>query len=94
MTMDLAVPAWVVQLGELLEETQRLDAAMAASRAMDLSKNDIIAEALSAVVAGWPVLKGAIEKDSLALTTNQKLIVLDVIRYLRDEFEGALINEE
>ena len=94
ITMDISIQDWVVQLGKLLQETQNLDTAMAASRAMDLSKQEDIATAIKALIEGWPLLKEVIAVESLKLTTNQKNIVLDVIRYFQDEFTKALSTKE
>lgn len=72
-------PDWVLSLGEAIYETTRCSAAIAASRARDLSRQAGIAVGLESLLRGWLSLDGA---EFSTLSPMQHETVYLVIRHL------------
>lgn len=76
-------PEWVVALGEMIQRAGRCSAAIAASRARDLSQHKDIGKAVEGIARGWETLSGC---DPAALTPLQRetveLVVSNITREL------------
>jgi hypothetical protein len=72
-------PEWVLSLGEAIYETTQCSAAIAASRARDLSRRAEIATGLESLLRGWLSLDKA---DSLSLSPMQHETLHLVLRHL------------
>lgn len=78
-------PDWVLSLGEAIYETTQCSAAIAASRARDLSRQSNIAKGLEALLRGWQRLDGAdfsglspMQHETVHLVIGQLLESLNV----------------
>jgi hypothetical protein len=80
--LDVA-PEWVVSLGEMIQQADGCSAAIAASRARDLSQRRDIGEAIEGIARGWEILSTC---DLEALTPLQRetieLLMLAITRQL------------
>ena len=76
---------WVVSLGELIQSADGCSAAIAASRARDLSQLKEVGEAVEGIARGWQILR---EADLRWLTPLQRetieLLVSDVLQSIQD----------
>jgi hypothetical protein len=82
-------PDWVLSLGEAIYQTSRCSAAIAASRARDLSRQANIAKGLEALLQGWLSLDGA---DFSGLSPMQHETVHLVIGQLLESL-AVQVNE-
>lgn len=80
-------PEWVLSLGEAIYETTRCSAAIAASRARDLSRQTNIATGLESLLRGWHSLDGT---DFSSLTPMQHETVHLVIRHLLESLNSQV----
>jgi hypothetical protein len=62
---------WLLILGEAIEQILGVDAAVAASRAMDLARHPALAKAVGDFVSGWLGISQAYQAGQLNLTPNQ-----------------------
>jgi hypothetical protein len=78
-------PEWVVSLGEMIQRAGDCSAAIAASRARDLSQRRDVGEAVENLARGWEMLQGC---DLRALTPLQRetieVLVSSMISRLKD----------
>jgi hypothetical protein len=80
-------PDWVLSLGEAIYETTQCSAAIAASRARDLSRQENIARGLEALLRGWLSLDGA---DFSSLSPMQHETVHLVVRKLLESLNAQV----
>lgn len=83
-------PEWVVSLGEMIQKADRCSAAIAASRARDLSKREDVGKAIEGIARGWHTLSTC---DLGALTPLQRetieLVVLTITENLNQGIRKA-----
>ena len=82
---------WVISLGELIQQVAQCDAAVAASRASDLSKHPELARALESFVNGW---LGVIhpDVDQASLTPVQIRTLELVIQHIVQTTSQRFLN--
>jgi hypothetical protein len=83
------IPDWVLTLGEAIYETTRCSAAIAASRARDLSRQVDIGKGLEALLRGWQRLEKASFSD---LSPMQQETIRLVVRQLLESL-NVQVNE-
>lgn len=81
------VPEWVVTLGCQLQEVLQCDAAIAASRARDLSSNALIARGLEKMVSGWIEIR---ESQYKGLNSWQRSTMLMLMEGLNEQIKKDL----
>ncbi len=83
-------PEWVLSLGEAICEITGCPAAIAASRARDLSRNHEIGRGLECLLKGWRTLDA---QDVTALSPMQleslHLVIAHMLSGLRQKVKGA-----
>ena len=62
---------WLIQLGQMLQEIDVIDNALAASLAFDLSRNPTLAKALKELIDGYLIIKAELARDSLTSIQDQ-----------------------
>ena len=62
---------WLLSLGAAIEQVLGVDAAVAASRAMDLARHPELAKSVGEFVSGWLGISQAYQAGELHLTPNQ-----------------------
>jgi len=78
-------PEWVVSLGEAIYETTQCSAAIAASRARDLSRQATIATGFESLLRGWRSLDG---EDFSSLSPMQHETVHLVLRHMLESLRA------
>ncbi len=83
-------PEWVVTLGELIQRADGCSAAIAASRARDLSQRKDIGEGIEGIARGWEIVSAC---DLGTLTPLQRetieLLVLSITREIQSGLSEA-----
>ena len=82
MTNEKPEP-WLIELGQMLQELQDIDSALAASLAYDLSRIPKAAQALRELIHGYLVIKEELNQDNLTSIQN-KSIKMAIDRISRD----------
>jgi hypothetical protein len=85
------VPVWVLELGEHMQRLEQLPAAVAASRARDLYRQEPVARALEQLLAGWNTLSAA---EMTALSRLQRDSVRQVLTHLLQTLLDGIPEEE
>jgi hypothetical protein len=80
-------PAWVVSLAELIQHTGGCSAAIAASRARDLSRLEGVGQAIEAIGQGWQALQKA---DLARLSPLQRETAETVVLHMMQEIQRGL----
>lgn len=62
---------WLIELGQMLQEIDIIDNALAASLAFDLSRNPTMAKALKELIDGYLIIKEELARDSLTSIQDQ-----------------------
>jgi hypothetical protein len=62
---------WLIELGQMLQEIDAIDNALAASLAFDLSRNPTMAKALKELIDGYQIIKEELGKNSLTTIQDQ-----------------------
>ena len=81
-------PEWVVSLGEMVQSADGCSAAMAASRARDLSQLKGIGEAVEGIARGWQILRGS---DLRSLTPLQRETIELLVSNITQSIQDALV---
>ena len=82
MTNEKPEP-WLVELGQMLQELQDIDSALAASLAYDLSRIPQAAQGLRELIHGYLVIKEELNQDNLT-SIQDKSIKMAIDRLGRD----------
>lgn len=82
-------PEWVVSLGEMIQQADGCSAAIAASRARDLSQRRDIGEALEGIARGWEILSTC---DLETLTPLQRETIELVMSTIAGQLETGLLK--
>lgn len=82
-------PEWVVSLGEMIQRADSCSAAIAASRARDLSQREDVGEAIEGIARGWEILSTC---DLAALTPLQRETIELVVVTITRELETGLLE--
>jgi hypothetical protein len=82
-------PAWVVSLGEMIQQLEDCSSAIAAARAKDLGRLGEIGRALEQILCGWQVLRG-VNFDKLTAMQREsiQLVVHNILASLEDQFRS------
>jgi hypothetical protein len=71
--VDQHPQSWMIELGQMLQELDNTDSALAASLAFDLARQPKTAQALKELISGYTLLKKELGNGSL--TNNQEQTV-------------------
>jgi hypothetical protein len=82
-------PEWVVSLGEMIQRADGCSAAIAASRARDLSQRKDIGEAIEGIARGWEILSGC---DLGSLTPLQRETIEVLVSDITKGLETRLLQ--
>jgi len=82
-------PEWVVSLGEMIQRADGCSAAIAASRARDLSQRKNVGEAIEGIARGWGILSTC---DLEALTPLQRETIELVVLTITRQLEAGLLQ--
>jgi hypothetical protein len=82
-------PEWVVSLGEMIQRTEGCSAAIAASRARDLSQRKDIGGAIEGIARGWEILSAC---DLGSLTPLQRETIEVLVLNMSKELEAGLLQ--
>ena len=82
-------PEWVVSLGEMIQRADGCSAAIAASRARDLSQRKNVGEAIEGIARGWEILSTC---DLGALTPLQRETIELVVLTITRQLEAGLLQ--
>lgn len=83
-------PEWVVSLGEMIQRAEGCSAAIAASRARDLSRRRDVGEAIEGIVRGWEILSRC---DLGSLTPLQRETIEVVLSTITGQLETGLMQQ-
>lgn len=83
-------PEWVVALGEMIQRADGCSAAIAASRARDLSQHKDVGKAIEGIARGWETLSGC---DLAALTPLQRETIELVVSTITRRLETGLLPD-
>ena len=83
-------PEWVVSLGEMIQRADGCSAAIAASRARDLSQHKNVGRAIEGIARGWDALSTC---DLAALTPLQRETIELVILTITRKLESGLVPQ-
>jgi hypothetical protein len=84
-----AAPEWVVSLGEMIQQADGCSAAIAASRARDLSQRKDIGGAIEGIARGWEILSTC---DLATLTPLQRETIELVMSTIAGQLETGLLK--
>jgi hypothetical protein len=82
-------PEWVVSLGEMIQRAEECSAAIAASRARDLSQRKDIGRAIEGIARGWEVLSAC---DLASLTPLQRETIEALVLSITKELETGILQ--
>lgn len=82
-------PEWVVALGNAIQEITACDPAIAASRARDLSTNQVVAQGVEHFATGWVEIQPALISG---LTPWQKSTLLLLVEGICTKIKADLSN--
>ena len=82
-------PEWVISLGEMIQQTDGCSAAIAASRARDLSKRADVGEAIEGIARGWEILSAC---DLGSLTPLQRETIELVVLTISNELQTGIMK--
>ena len=82
-------PEWVISLGEMIQQTDGCSAAIAASRARDLSKRAEVGAAIEGIARGWEILSTC---DLGSLTPLQRETIELVVLTISNELQTGIMK--
>lgn len=82
-------PDWVVSLGEMIQRADGCSAAIAASRARDLSQRKDIGEAVEGMARGWEILRTC---DLGSLTPLQRETIEALVSSITSHLKNGLLH--